>query len=258
MPSLTSRREQLRALLHYNKFFYAVQSERSGRSAREVVGLVNELLRPSSVIDVGCGVGAWLAEFQRHGVSDVLGIDGDWVDRRMLKFPAERFVAHELTHPYESDRSFDLVMCLEVAEDLDSDQSGAFVDLLTSLGPVILFSAAIPQQGGQHHVSERWQGDWARDFEQRGYVAVDCVRPQIWENRDVQVWYRQNIILYIKRDALAESPELQALAAKWGNSAISVVHPDLYSTMFLRGASGFVRQYRGIRVKTVVKGLFRR
>ena len=251
-------REKLRALLHYNKLFYAVQSERSGRSAREVVGLVNEMLRPGSVIDVGCGVGAWLAEWHRLGVSDMVGIDGDWVDRRTLKFPAEQFVAHELTQPYESTRSFDLVMCLEVAEDFEPDDSGAFVDLLTSLGPVIMFSAAIPQQGGQHHVNERWQGDWARDFEQRGYVVVDCVRPQIWENRNVQVWYRQNTLLYIKRDALAESPELQALVDKWGNSAISVVHPDFYSTMFLRGVSGFVRQYRGIRAKTVVKGLFRR
>jgi len=258
LRGLTISREKLRALLHYNKLFYAVQSERSARSAEGVVHLVNEMLRPASVIDVGCGVGAWLAEFHRQGVSDVLGIDGDWVDRRMLKFPEEQFVAHDLTQPYESARAFDLVMSLEVAEDLDSDDSGAFVDLLTSLGPVILFSAAIPHQGGQHHVNERWQGDWARDFEQRGYVAVDCVRPQIWENRNVQVWYRQNIILYIKRDALAESPELQALVDKWGNSPISVVHPDLYSTMFLRAASGFVRQYRGIRVKTVVKGLIRR
>ncbi len=80
-------REKLRALLHYNKLFYAVQSERSGRSAREVVGLVNDMLRPGSVIDVGCGVGAWLAEWHRLGVIDMVGIDGDWVDRRMLEVP---------------------------------------------------------------------------------------------------------------------------------------------------------------------------
>lgn len=255
---LTVNRDRLRSLLNYNQLFYAVQSDRSGRSAQEVVGLVNELLRPDSVVDVGCGIGAWLAEWRRQGVVDVLGIDGDWVDRGMLKIPEDQFVAHDLSRPYHSGRSFDLVMSLEVAEHLDPEDADTFVDLLTSLGPVVLFSAAIPNQGGQHHVNERWQGDWARDFEQRGYLAVDCVRPQIWDNQNVQVWYRQNIVLYVKKDALADNPVLRELQASREGSPISVVHPDLYSTMFLRAASAFVRQYRGIRVRTVVKGLIGR
>ena len=242
-------------LLHYNQLFYAVQRERSGRSAAEVVGLVNSLLAPRSVVDVGCGIGAWLAEWRRHGVDDVLGIDGDWVDRGMLQIPEAQFAAHDLGRAYSADRSYDLVMSLEVAEHLDADTSDAFVDLLASLGDVILFSAAIPNQGGQHHVNERWQGDWAQDFERRGYVAVDCIRPKIWNNQDVQVWYRQNLILYVKQDALSGRPKLRELVDKWTGGPISVVHPDLYSTMFLRSASAFVRQYRGIRVKTVVRGL---
>jgi trans-aconitate methyltransferase len=255
---LTVSRDQLRTLLNYNQLFYAVQRERSGRSAQEVVGLVNEMLRPASVVDVGCGIGAWLAEWRRQGVADVLGIDGDWVDRGMLQIPEEQFVAHDLSRPYISGRSYDLVMSLEVAEHLDSDTADAFIDLLTSLGRVVLFSAAIPNQGGQHHVNERWQGDWARDFAERGFLAVDCVRPQIWDNEDVQVWYRQNIVLYVKQDALDGNPILRELLDLRKGTPISVVHPDLYSTMFLRAASGFVRQYRGIRVKTVVKGLIGR
>jgi SAM-dependent methyltransferase len=251
----TVSRVQLRSLLNYNQLFYAVQRERSGRSAQEVVSLVNTLLQPKSVVDVGCGIGAWLGVWREQGVTDVLGIDGDWVDRKMLQIPEEQFVAHDLSQPYDVGRSYDLAMSLEVGEHLDSSDIDAFVDLLTSLAPVVLFSAAIPNQGGQHHVNERWQGDWAKDFERRGFVAVDCVRPHIWENQNVQVWYRQNIVVYVKQDALAENPALRELVDTWKDRPISLVHPDLYSTMFLRAASAFVRQYRGIRVKTVVKGL---
>jgi trans-aconitate methyltransferase len=251
----TVSRVKLRSLLNYNQLFYAVQRERSGRSAQEVVSLVNKLLQPKSVVDVGCGIGAWLGVWREQGVTDVLGIDGDWVDRGMLQIPKDQFVAHDLSQPYEIDRSYDLAMSLEVGEHLDSGDTDAFVDLLTSLAPVVLFSAAIPNQGGQHHVNERWQGDWAKDFERRGYLAVDCVRPQIWDNENVQVWYRQNIVVYVQKDALADNQLLGELVDTWKDRPISLVHPDLYSTMFLRAASAFVRQYRGIRVKTVVKGL---
>jgi trans-aconitate methyltransferase len=256
MPS--AERQRLQRLLNYNTLFYAVQRQRSGRSAEEVVGLVNELLRPTSVVDVGCGIGAWLGEWRKQGVSDVLGIDGDWVDRSLLQIPAEQFVAHDLAQPFQGSRRYDLVMSLEVAEHLDKDNADAFLDLLTSLGSVILFSAAVPNQGGQHHVNERWQGDWAHDFAKRGFIAVDCVRPQIWDNQNVQVWYRQNIVIYATETALAEHTGLRAAAEGIRDRPLSVVHPDLYSTMFLKSVSAFVRQYRGIRPGTVIKALIDR
>jgi SAM-dependent methyltransferase len=247
--------ERLRKLLNYNSFFYSVQRQRSGRSAQQVVELVNAIVRPGSVVDVGCGIGAWLAEWRNQGVTDVLGIDGDWVDRGLLQIPSEQFKPHDLSLPFETVRSYDLVMSLEVAEHLDSDDAAAFLDLLTSLGPVILFSAAIPNQGGQHHVNERWQGDWARDFADRGFIAIDCIRPRIWDNQAVQVWYRQNIVLYVAPDAMAPGSRLAHEAELAADRPLSVVHPDLYSTMFLKQASAFVRQYRGIRPGTVLRAL---
>ncbi len=247
--------ERLRKLLNYNSFFYSVQRQRSGRSAHQVVELVNAIVRPISVVDVGCGIGAWLSEWRNQGVTDVLGIDGDWVDRGLLQIPSEQFAPHDLSVPFETVRSYDLVMSLEVAEHLDKETASPFLDLLTSLGQVILFSAAIPNQGGQHHVNERWQGDWARDFADRGFIAVDCIRPRIWDNQAVQVWYRQNIVLYVSQDALAPGSRLAHEAELAADRPLSVVHPDLYSTMFLKQASAFVRQYRGIRPGTVLRAL---
>jgi hypothetical protein len=52
-------------------------------------------------------------------------------------------------------------------------------DSLVSRGPVIVFSAAIPYQGGTNHTNEQWPEYWARHFSAKGYVPVDCVRRQI-------------------------------------------------------------------------------
>ena len=50
----------------------------STESARVTVPLVIDAISPRSVVDVGCGLGAWLAVFREHGVDDLLGYDGPW------------------------------------------------------------------------------------------------------------------------------------------------------------------------------------
>lgn len=133
----------------YTEQFYIDQRKSSRRSANEIVPLVLELIQPKSVIDVGCGVGAWLSVFRECGIEDILGVDGNWVDKNMLEIPENRFLVFDLTTPVLMNRHFDLVVSLEVAEHLPSECAEIFIDSLTRLGPTILFSAAIPFQGGQ-------------------------------------------------------------------------------------------------------------
>src|SRR5262249_658797 len=154
-----------------------------------VVPLILSIFDIRSVIDIGCGVGGWLKVFQENGVRDCLGIDGDYVPQEMLKIAPACFRAGDLTRPGELERRFDLACSREVAEHLPASSASAFVDALVGAAPVILFSAAVPHQGGTDHVNERWQSYWRQMFEARGYVAVDCVRPRIVGNREVEPWY---------------------------------------------------------------------
>src|SRR5215467_13018648 len=137
----------------YTVDFYKIHRQGSRRSASQIVPLVLELVQPKSVIDVGCGVGAWLSVFNECGVEDFYGLDGEYVDRNMLEIPHQRFLAVDLTKPIQLNRQFDLVVSLEVAEHLPDNCAEMFVDSLTKLGRVILFSAAIPHQGGTRHVN---------------------------------------------------------------------------------------------------------
>ena len=148
----------------YTADFFADHRDGARRSARVVVPLVLELVRARSVVDVGCGDGTWLSVFREHGVEDVRGIDGDYVDRAELQIPRERFHPHDLTRPLELGHTFDLAVSLEVAEHLPPESADDFVTSLTRHAPIVLFSAAAPYQGGQNHVNEQWPAYWAARF----------------------------------------------------------------------------------------------
>lgn len=180
----------------YSESFFIAQQDGSLHSAEVVVPVVLSLFDIKSVVDVGCGVGGWLSVFKRFGVDDILGMDGDYVPEYMLKIPTESFVPFDLQEPIVAQRRFDMACSLEVAEHLPEGCADQLVRGLVSLSRVVLFSAAIPGQGGTNHLNEQWQSYWARLFSNYGYVAIDCVRPAIYHDERVQPWYKQNLLVF--------------------------------------------------------------
>jgi SAM-dependent methyltransferase len=212
----------------YGSAFFADQRSGSRASGEVVVPLLIELLQPRSVVDVGCGLATWLAVFRESGVDDVFGIDGGCVDPAQLEIPHEHFLAADLAVPLQLDRTFDLAISLEVAEHLPQESSSVFVESLIRLAPVIVFSAAIPYQGGTQHLNEQWPEYWARMFASHGYRVVDWLRPLIWGRSDVSWWYAQNAFLYAPDEYCARHPALAAFAERTDPSSLSRVHPDAY------------------------------
>jgi Methyltransferase domain len=212
----------------YTGHFYEIHKKGARRSAKEIVPLVLELIRPGSVIDVGSGTGTWLSVFKESGIADFLGVDGDWLDRNALEIPADSFLSCDLTKPFRIDRQFDLVVSLEVAEHLPIECAETFVDSLMRLGDVILFSAAIPCQGGTNHVNEQWPDYWVNLFKQKEYIAIDCLRDKLWQNDLVEWWYAQNMLLFIRRGSLEKYPLLKKEAEITATRKLSIVHPRSY------------------------------
>jgi hypothetical protein len=212
----------------YTNEYYDELEQGSLRSARQVAPLVLQWLAPRHAVDVGRGRGAWLAAFHECGVKDICGVDGDYLDRATLAMPAECFAAHDLTQPLHLGRTFDLVICVEVAEHLPAACADEFVALLTRLGPAVLFSAAAPFQGGRHHLNEQWPAYWAERFAAWDFVPVDCLRRRLWANPEVDWWYAQNLFLYADQDCLRCHPALQREYEVAGPTALAVVHPRRY------------------------------
>jgi len=197
-------------------------------SPNEIVPALVQLFQPKSVIDVGCGTGNFLKVFKQLGVKEVLGVDGDWVDRDLLAKnidPASEFMVADLQKPLSFNRRFDLVMSLEVAEHLSPAAAESFVHNLTSLGDVIVFSAAIPNQGGQNHINEQPVSYWEALFAKKGFVLKDILRPYFWDNEKVFSWYKQNITVYLHKDY-----KLPALPEHYSGKQIKdIVHPELFN-----------------------------
>ncbi|MBU2648385.1 class I SAM-dependent methyltransferase, partial [bacterium] len=212
----------------YTRQYYEKLKEGSRRSAKVVVPLVMELVAPSSVIDIGCGVGIWLSVFREYGLENVMGIDGDHVDRSFLEIPDDCFRRHDLRLPFELDSKFDLIMSLEVAEHLPPKCAEMFVDMLVRLGSVILFSAAIPFQGGENHMNEQWPEYWVKYFQLKKYVVIDCIRKKVWSDDQVDWWYAQNLLMFVQKGSLNSYPRLKKEWENTNSKQLSIVHPKAY------------------------------
>jgi SAM-dependent methyltransferase len=181
---------------------------------RSVVPMLMKFFRPQSVLDVGCGIGTWLKVFEENGVTDYIGIDSEKLSVVDLLIHENKFQAKDLSKDWSLERKFDMVLSLEVGEHLPEQSADKYVASIVKHGDVIIFSAAIPGQGGQHHVNEQWPHYWQQKFEKHGFYFHDDLRPAIWQNESIEWWYRQNLFVITKNP---------------GASAVnSYVHPALF------------------------------
>jgi SAM-dependent methyltransferase len=210
--------------LKYRPGFFASLAPGAAASAGVVVPLIVRVLRPSSVLDVGCGPGMWLKVFSDLGVTDICGIDGYAGESADLVIPRDLFRSFDLTLPLDIGRRFDLVVSLEVIEHLPARHAETFIESLCRHSDAVLFSAAVPGQGGTGHVNEQWQSHWADMFASRGYKPFDLVRPEVWDDDRVDHWYRQNTLIYATGDAASR---LERLAKP--PMPLDVVHPQCFA-----------------------------
>lgn len=192
---------------NYSDVFYKRQKRGSSISAGKILPVVFEQLSfmPKSVVDVGCGIGTWLEACEQLGINDYIGMDGNYVNRESLLIDAKKFIPVDLAANFGLNRIFDLVISLEVAEHLSKNSSSQFVENLTKLGDVVLFSAAIPGQGGTNHINEAFPDFWINLFEKNGFYLLDVVRKQIWQDKEIDFWYRQNILIFAKHTVLNDN-----------------------------------------------------
>jgi SAM-dependent methyltransferase len=211
--------------IHYTEEFYKQIQHRSQLSAKTVLPYLFKYFKPSSVVDIGCGTGDWLSAFQSFGITDYVGVDGDYVDHRMLQIPESHFVKYDLKQRFKVERRFDLAMSVEVGEHLPNESSEVLVETLSGLSDFIMFSAATQGQGGTYHINEQPHQYWINKFEKRGYKLYDILRQQIWHLPYVECWYRQNILLFIKEDKIKNYPGFLALVPGYNNS-LPQKHPE--------------------------------
>ena len=208
----------------YDARFYDDQRNGSVVAARVVVPMLVGLFHPKSVIDIGCGVGGWLKTFDTHGVKDYQGVEGEWALSADTFIDKKHIVNWDLSNEYVPDRKYDLAICLEVAEHLQDRAGRHLVKALCAASDAVVFSAAIPGQGGDHHINEQWQEYWVGIFGNEGFECDDSLRGRIW-NEDIPWWYPQNILIF-RNVAIADSERTVG-----GIAPLNIVHPKNYKRL---------------------------
>ena len=207
----------------YNQRFFQTMHDHI-YSARAILKILFHYYSPKSVVDIGCGIGSWLSVCSKMGISSLAGIDGKWLKKDMLISNNFDLITHELENPIPALPEYDLAISLEVAEHLPEKRAISFIEDLCNLSNVVLFSAAIPNQGGDNHINEQWQSYWYGLFRDNNYLGFDIIRHQVWNDEQVKSWYKQNCLLYVHKD-FKETFNL----VDNSKYPIDIVHKDIYS-----------------------------
>ncbi len=210
---------------YYSDDYYSWQSRRSYQSAEVFLKVLFDIYKPKSVADFGCGQGAWLVVCEKMGASMLHGYDGEWIKKEKLYSKNIKFFSVDFESEVIPQGKYDLAISVEVAEHISDKNADAFVNMLTIASDVIVFGAAIKQQGGSNHINEQWQTYWVNKFFSNGYVCFDIFRPKLWHNNNIEWWYRQNTFLFVKKDVIYKIFKSNDLK-KYEIPIYDIVHPE--------------------------------
>lgn len=213
----------------YDDEFYRVNVTPSLNSAKFILSHLREIYPFKSVVDVGCGRGTWLAAAHALGAQTVWGYDGPWVDPSDLLHPGIEFRQKDLAKPLVIGRKFDLAISVEVAEHLPDSVAMQFVKTLTDAAEVVVFGAAFVKQGGTNHINEQMPSYWGEKFRACDYLVFDFFRPKLWGADAVDLCYRQNTFLYIKKSFYEALCNTETLGKPIEHlEFMNCMHPGIY------------------------------
>lgn len=227
----------------YSDDFYKGQIDDSLKSARLYASHLTNLIDINSVVDFGCGRGAWLKAFHELGASDLVGYDGSWNTKEQMLIEEIKFTPADLNSPIKQERKFDLAMSLEVAEHLLPESADNIVNNLVKSSNLVMFGAAYEGQGGTDHLNEQPPSYWAKKFMAHDYLGFDIFRPSLWGNKDICFWYRQNTYIYVKKDSDCFVKLIEGgLSPVESIDFLDCIHPELYHLAVSREKLG--RKFR--------------
>ncbi len=176
---------------------------------RRVCDYIASSFAPSSALDIGCGAGLFVQYLNQRGI-ETWGVEAE--DLSALFPEPDRFIRHDLREPLELGRTFDLILCLEVAEHIDASfEETLFQTILRHSGKYLLFSAAVTGQEGHGHINLHTEAYWFTRLHKLGY-RLHHDATVIARSLCIHPWYANNMSFWILgEDSLTEVPELGTL-----------------------------------------------
>jgi len=157
----------------------------------------------SIFLDFGCSTGLYLNEIQKR-LPNIEAIGFEFSEDAVRHALCKNVKQFDLTQPIlreKKDNTFTLGLCLEVLEHIDDSNWKPVLDNITKLSDIIIFSAAIPGQGGTGHINCRNKIDWIRRFYSLGWVIdLDHTKHMLeyMKNGYHMGWFAFNAMVLVK------------------------------------------------------------
>lgn len=207
----------------YDEAYHAARRDDVTGSAAVVVPLLIELFpQVASVVDFGCGTGAWLHQFELNGVGRILGLDAVDVSPSLLQIDRSDVRRVDFCESLPPIGRFDLAISLDVADCLSDHATRPFIATLTEASDVVVFSAPAPGQSPHSTANERWASYWVALFATHRFVCYDVLRPRLWYDQRVSWWYSQNLLVFAAEWRSDIAVRLSPLSR---GGPLDIVHP---------------------------------
>ena len=163
--------------------------------ANNLAKWVKNYFKPKESIDIGCGSGLYVYSFREQGIN-TYGYDiNPVVDDKEFLYRESIF---EINHHSE------LILCLEVAEHIDSKLNDDIVESLyrnIKPGGTLIFTAAFPGQMGIGHINCQTKEYWLDKFTNKGLIR-NIEAENNWEetmsNHEHMGWFKINKLIFNK------------------------------------------------------------
>lgn len=185
----------------YDDEFYDDANQMKVKTAEQVAKVINSFFKYDTLFDIGCGMGLYINELRKTGKT-VLGCDYSDAAVQIAPEEVEVFKA-DATKPIHIDKTFDLVMCFEVAEHIQTQLSQQLVTNCTSYADTVIFTAAPVGQGGVGHINEQPYDFWINLFENEDFQynrsLSESVRSKM-QDEDIVPWLANNFMCFKRRN----------------------------------------------------------
>lgn len=169
-------------------------------SAKKILSVIVPLLpKVSSVLDLGCGLGAWssVLEEQLNPKLELIDHPATPIEELLVEDKSVfKPLNLDISLPCEGQR--DMILCIEVLEHFKEEVALRLHDFICNSTDLVLFSAAVPGQGGIGHINCRRHSYWHDKFSNRGFKYFDGFKSEIVHDQAIPFWLRQNLFIYYR------------------------------------------------------------
>lgn len=150
--------------------------------------------KAKSVVDFGCGTGAYTKHFLKHRIP-AEAYDGNPLTPQITDGIGK---IQDLSIPFDLGKQFDWVMSLEVGEHLPKIYEQIFIEnLIRHCRKGIILSWAVKEQGGLGHVNTQDNDYIKAIFESYGFIN-DYVAENRMRTFCILPWFKKSIMVFRK------------------------------------------------------------